>query len=117
MSNQQKEAILVVEDEELMRAILRKLLTESGYSVFTADRAETAIEIFTENEISVTLTDIKMPGRDGIELLDQIKATDEEAIVIIMTAFSSADTAIAALRKGLMTTLLSHLKIKNCFRR
>jgi DNA-binding NtrC family response regulator len=94
------ENVLVVEDEEMMRSILRQLLEGSGYNIFTADSAEAALEIFSSNDIVITLTDIKMSGKDGIELLDQIKSIDEEAIVIIMTAYSSVDTAVAALRKG-----------------
>ncbi len=92
--------ILVVEDEELMRSILRQLLEAENYKVFTADSAENALEIFSVNDVAVTLTDIKMAGMDGLELLDQIKAIDAEALVIIMTAYSSIDSAIAALRKG-----------------
>ena len=92
--------ILVVEDEELMRSILRRLLEGSGYEVVTADSAEAALSAFSENEISVTLTDIKMSGMDGIELLDRLKGVDPEALVVVMTAYSSVDTAIAALRKG-----------------
>ncbi len=95
-----KPNILVVEDEELMRSILRQLLEREGYCVLTADSAENALEIFPSVEIAVTLTDIKMAGMDGLELLDRIKTVDEEAIVIIMTAYSSVDSAIAALRKG-----------------
>ncbi len=95
-----KHSVLVVEDEEVMRAILRQLLEDSGYDVFTANSAENAQQIFLEHEISITLTDIKMSGKDGIELLDQIKSFDPEALVIIMTAFSSVDTAVSALRKG-----------------
>lgn len=92
--------VLVVEDEELMRSILRKLLEDENYRVLTADSAETALEIFTTEEIDITLTDIRMAEMDGLELLDQIKAIDSEALVIIMTAYSSVDSAIAALRKG-----------------
>ena len=95
-----KPNVLVVEDEELMRSILRQLLEGEGWHVFTADSAENALEIFSTNEIAVTLTDIKMSGMDGIELLDQLKTIDEEATVIIMTAYSSVDSAIAALRNG-----------------
>ena len=95
-----KQKVLVVEDEELMRTILRTLLEGEGYEVFTADSAETALRLFPENDFAVTLTDIKMGGMDGIALLDQVKAIDEHAIVIVMTAFSSVDSAIAALRKG-----------------
>lgn len=95
-----KQNVLVVEDEELMRVILRQLLEDEGFQVLTADNAENALTLFAGEEVSVTLTDIKMPGMDGLELLDQIKSIDEEAIVIIMTAYSSVDSAIAALRKG-----------------
>lgn len=95
-----KPNILVVEDEELMRSILRQLLEEEGWHVYTASSGETALEIFPNAEIDVTLTDIKMSGMDGLELLSKIKAIDEEAMVIVMTAYSSVDSAIAALRRG-----------------
>jgi len=94
------ESILIVEDEEMMRAILRQLLESANFDVYTADSAEAALEIFSSNDIVITLTDIKMSGRDGLALLDQIKSIDPEAVVIIMTAYSSVDTAVAALRKG-----------------
>ncbi len=92
--------VLVVEDEELMRTILRRLLEDSGYSVFTADSAEAGFEVFSQNDIAVTLTDIKLAGADGLTLLDRIKSVDPDALVIVMTAYSSVDTAVAALRKG-----------------
>lgn len=92
--------ILIVEDEELMRSILRRLLEAEGFDVLTADSAEAALRIFSTAEVAVTLSDIKMAAMDGIELLDQIKTIDADALVIIMTAFSSVDSAIAALRKG-----------------
>ena len=95
-----KQKVLVVEDEELMRNILRTLLEDEGYEVFTADSAESALQIFPENSIDVTVTDIKMAGLDGLGLLDRLKAIDEHALVIVMTAFSSVDSAVAALRKG-----------------
>lgn len=94
------ESVLIVEDEEMMRGILRQLLEAAGFNVFTADSSEAALEIFASNEIVITLTDIKMSGQDGLALLDHIKSVDDEAVVIIMTAFSSVDTAVAALRKG-----------------
>ena len=97
MSN---ESVLIVEDEEMMRSILRQLLEAADFNVFTADSAEAALAIFASNEIVITLTDIKMSGQDGLALLDRIKSIDDEAVVIIMTAFSSVDTAVAALRKG-----------------
>lgn len=95
-----KQNVLVVEDEELMRSILRQLLEGEGYEVFTASSAETALEIFPSANIALTITDIKMAGMDGLGLLDSIKAIDVDALVIIITAYSSVDSAIAALRKG-----------------
>ena len=100
MGKDEKKKILVVEDEELMRNIIRELLESEGFEVLTADSAENAFEIFSGNEISATITDIRMSGITGIELLGKIKAIDQNALVIIITAFSSVDTAIAALRKG-----------------
>lgn len=92
--------ILIAEDEDLMRAILTRLLKEAGYRVATANSAETALELFAAEDIAVTLTDIRMGEMDGLALLDNIKNIDSEALVIVMTAFSSVDSAISALRKG-----------------
>ncbi|MDW8304547.1 MAG: sigma-54 dependent transcriptional regulator [Acidobacteriota bacterium] len=92
--------ILIVEDEELMRVILSELLETEGYKVFTADSAESALEIFSSENIDLVLTDIRMSRMDGIELLDKIKSIDEDALVIILTAYSSVDSAVSALRKG-----------------
>ncbi|REJ78822.1 MAG: sigma-54-dependent Fis family transcriptional regulator [Acidobacteria bacterium] len=100
MGETREQSVLVVEDEELMRNILRELLEDEGYSVLSADSAESGLEIFASSEVSVIITDIKMSGMDGIELLDRIKQIDENALVIIITAYSSVDSAVAALRKG-----------------
>ena len=127
--NYMKPDILIVEDEELMRSILRQLLEAEGYRALTADSAESALEIFASNDVAVTLTDIKMAGMDGLELLDQIRAIDADALVIIMTAYSSVDSAIAALRKGaydyvtkpfvnedLLQTVRNAIRIKELYR-
>jgi DNA-binding NtrC family response regulator len=92
--------ILVAEDEDLMRAIISRLLEEAGYRVAAVGSAEEALEVFAAGDVSVTLTDIRMAGMDGLTLLDRIKDVDPEALVIVMTAYSSVDSAVAALRKG-----------------
>lgn len=92
--------VLIIEDEELMRVILEELLKGEGYEVFTAEDGESAIEIFSAEDIDLIVTDIRMQGIDGLELLDKLKSIDENALVIIITAYSSVDSAIAALRKG-----------------
>ncbi|HEV7842573.1 MAG TPA: sigma-54 dependent transcriptional regulator, partial [Pyrinomonadaceae bacterium] len=93
-------SILIAEDEDLMRAIITRLLEEAGYRVVSVSNAEEALERFAAEDISATLTDIRMTGMDGLALLDHIKSIDAEALVIVMTAYSSVDSAVAALRKG-----------------
>ncbi|HEX3559724.1 MAG TPA: sigma-54 dependent transcriptional regulator [Pyrinomonadaceae bacterium] len=92
--------ILVAEDEDLMRAIISRLLEESGYRVAAAASAEEALDHFASEDVAVTLTDIRMAGMDGLALLDRVKDIDPEALVVVMTAYSSVDSAVAALRKG-----------------
>jgi DNA-binding NtrC family response regulator len=92
--------ILVAEDEDLMRAIISRLLEESGYRVAAVASAEDALEAFAAEDVAVTLTDIRMAGMDGLALLDRVKDIDAEALVVVMTAYSSVDSAVAALRKG-----------------
>jgi DNA-binding NtrC family response regulator len=92
--------ILVAEDEELMRAILCRLIEGAGYRAAVVSSAEEALEKFATDDIALTLTDIRMAGIDGLTLLDRIKDLDAEALVIVMTAYSSVDSAVAALRKG-----------------
>jgi DNA-binding NtrC family response regulator len=92
--------ILIAEDEDLLRAILVRLLEEAGYRVAAAPSAEAALERFAAADVALTLTDIRMSQMDGLALLDRIKDIDPEALVIVMTAYSSVDSAVAALRKG-----------------
>src|SRR5918993_84125 len=92
--------ILVAEDEDLMRAIITRLLDAEGYRVSAVASAEAALEAFAAEDVAVTLTDIRMAGMDGLALLDRIKDVDPEALVVVMTAYSSVESAIAALRKG-----------------
>jgi DNA-binding NtrC family response regulator len=92
--------ILVAEDEDLMRAIVARLLEDAGYRVAAVASAEEALAAFASEDVAVTLTDIRMSGMDGLALLDRIKDVDSEALVVVMTAYSSVDSAVAALRKG-----------------
>jgi len=95
-----KPLVLVAEDEDLMRAIIARLLEEAGYRVAAAASAEEALELFAAGDVALTLTDIRMSGMDGLALLDRVKDVDPEALVVVMTAYSSVDSAVAALRKG-----------------
>ncbi|HWQ36740.1 MAG TPA: sigma-54 dependent transcriptional regulator [Blastocatellia bacterium] len=92
--------ILIVEDEDLMREILAGLMAAEGYRAITAANAEQALELFSAQKPDLTITDIALGRMDGIALLDRIKQMDQDALVIMITAFSSVESAIAALRRG-----------------
>ncbi|MGB7923825.1 MAG: sigma-54 dependent transcriptional regulator [Pyrinomonadaceae bacterium] len=92
--------ILIAEDEDLMRAILTRLLEEAGSRVAAVASAEEALERYAAEDVALTITDIRMAGLDGLTLIDRLKDIDAEALVIVMTAYSSVDSAVAALRKG-----------------
>jgi two-component system NtrC family response regulator len=92
--------ILVAEDEALLRRILTGLFEDAGYRVVAASTGREALERFAEMAPDLVVTDIRMPEMDGLELLERLKAIDPDVLVIIMTAFSSVESAVAALRAG-----------------
>lgn len=92
--------ILIVEDEDLMRGILSGLITDAGYRAIAAADAEAAISLFSAEAPDLTISDINIGQVDGLSLLDRIKQIDPDALVVMITAYSSVETAVAALRKG-----------------
>jgi diguanylate cyclase (GGDEF)-like protein len=92
--------ILVVDDEESLRSMLSEVLTDDGYEVTSAENGEQALEIFRKSPFPVVITDILMPGVNGIDLLQEIKKSFPDTQVIIMTSHASLETAINALRSG-----------------
>jgi DNA-binding NtrC family response regulator len=92
--------ILVVDDEANARAALLELLREEGYSVDGAADGFKALGKLVEFAPDLVLTDLKMPGMDGIELLKKIQEHDRETVVVVMTAFGAVETAVAAMRAG-----------------
>ena len=105
-----QERILVVDDEESMVQFLTVLLRREGYEVMTAASGPQALELLAESSMDAVVTDLKMPGMDGIELLDRIKKLDETLPVIIMTAYASQRSAIDALNLGAFQYLEKHAK-------
>ena len=92
------EKILLVDDEEGIRKVLGISLSDIGYKVYTAENGEEAFEIFEEVDPPIVLTDIKMPGMDGVELLRKIKATSPNTEVIMITGHGDMDLAIKSLK-------------------
>src|SRR3954452_19036427 len=92
--------ILVVDDEKSQREILEMILSEEGYDVTTAASGEAALKFAKDRRFDLALTDLKMTGMDGIELLQQLLAYDSSIIVILLTAHGSIESAKEALRRG-----------------
>jgi DNA-binding NtrC family response regulator len=97
---ERKISILVVDDEESVRDSLNLWFTEDGYSVECAENGKQALSFLESHTFDIILTDLKMPGMDGLELLQRIKSLNKDSIIIIMTAFASVDTAVKALKDG-----------------
>ena len=100
------ETILIVDDEKNYLLVLSAVLEEEGYEVLTAVSGAEALEVLAASEPDLVLTDMKMPGMDGIELLERIKARDPDLPVIMMTAHGTVDKAVEAMQKGAYTYLL-----------
>jgi DNA-binding NtrC family response regulator len=92
--------ILVVDDEKSQREILELILAEEGYDVTTAASGEAALKFAKDRRFDLALTDLKMTGMDGIELLQHLLAYDSSIIVILLTAHGSIESAKEALRSG-----------------
>ena len=95
-----KGSILVCDDEEIMRDVLETVLTGAGYKVHLTQRGEEAIEAYEEEPFDVVLMDVSMPGIGGLTTLEEIMKLDAEAVVLMITAFATFDTAISAWEKG-----------------
>ncbi len=92
--------ILVVDDDRAMREMLASLLKESGYWVEQANSGDEALELGAETDFDAVLSDIRMPGRSGIELGGALRKTRPDTPVILMTAFGTIDSAVDAMRAG-----------------
>src|SRR5213596_2338037 len=95
-----RKSILVVDDEKSQREILEMILSEEGYDVTTASSGEAAMKFAKDRRFDLVLTDLKMTGMDGIELLQHLLAQDSAIIVILLTAHGTIDSAKEALRRG-----------------
>jgi two-component system response regulator PilR (NtrC family) len=104
--------ILIVDDEPSMRELLGIMLRKEGYDVVTAQSRATAAAAFAEGAIHMVITDVKLPDGDGIEILRHVKAASPETVVIVMTAFGSTETAVAALKLGAQDYLIKPFDVE-----
>jgi DNA-binding NtrC family response regulator len=97
---EEKLSILIVDDEQVVRDSLHHWFTEEGYELAVADSASEALAKLAASEFDLVIADIRMPGMDGIELLEKIRAEQLDTSVIVMTGYASVDTAVRALKHG-----------------
>jgi len=92
--------ILIVEDDRKMRLALREIMTNEGYVVDTVETGEAALGRADGNGYDLVITDLKLPGIDGMDVLRAIRKSRPETSVVIITAYATVDTAVEAMREG-----------------
>ncbi|MBN2125342.1 MAG: sigma-54-dependent Fis family transcriptional regulator [Deltaproteobacteria bacterium] len=100
MSGRERHSILVVDDERSMREFLEILLTREGYRVSLAASGEDAYDILGQGKFDLVITDIKMKDIDGIDVLKRAKEISPETMVVLISAFATAETAVEAMKEG-----------------
>jgi two-component system response regulator PilR (NtrC family) len=92
--------ILVADDDVMVRDVILKFLSEQGYSVITANDGHEALRYLRLEDIYLVLTDLRMPGADGLEILRTALQINPKIAVVILTAYGTLDTALEAVREG-----------------
>jgi DNA-binding NtrC family response regulator len=98
--HQDKKIIIVIDDEAVIREGMRRILSAEGHHVETSAGGRTAIEKIQEQDFDVVVTDLKMPGMDGLEVLKTIKILQPEVPVIMITGYSTVSSAVEAMKNG-----------------
>jgi DNA-binding NtrC family response regulator len=106
-----KRTILIAEDEEKMRRILEVNLQDQ-YRILLAKDGEEALRLFKEDEVDLLLTDMRMPGRDGLNLLHEVKRHRPEVPVILITAYGTIESAVHAMKEGALDYLLKPIQME-----
>ena len=112
-------SILIVEDEETLRDSVTRIFIKEGYSVDGAESAEQGLVLLDTHHYDVIISDIILPGMDGIEMLTRVREMNPDQIVIIITAYASLDTSVKALRAGAYDYIMKpiiHEEIKQIVR-
>ena len=105
-----KRTILIAEDEEKMRRVLEVNLQDQ-YQILLAKDGEEALHLFKEKEVNLLLTDMRMPERDGLSLLHEVKRLRPEVPVILITAYGTIESAVHAMKEGATDYLLKPIKM------
>jgi len=100
MMSQPRMTVLVVDDEPLKRTTLQIELRDAGYEVYEAPDAHSALRLLDARAVDVVVTDLRMPGMDGLAFLEEIRSRRPGTYVILMTAYGTVDTAVTAIKRG-----------------
>jgi len=111
-----KPTILIVDDELLIRDLLYDFFTNQGWEITTAENGAKALEILENRSVDLLLTDLKMPGLDGMELTNRVKEEYPSLPVVIMTGFPSIDSAVQALRYKVEDYIIKPFNINQLFK-
>jgi len=98
--HRERTRILIVDDEEIVRESLSSWLAKDGYSVATVSDGPSAVARTEAERWSILLVDMKMPGMDGLQVLERVRQVQPDATVVIMTAYATVDTAVSAMKLG-----------------
>ncbi len=104
--------ILIADDDEIARDVLKEILKEEGYPVLTAKDGLEAINLLRREEIKLLITDLKMPGADGMEVLRAAIRNNPETMVVILTAYGTLDIALQAIKEGAYDYLAKPFKVE-----
>ncbi len=108
--------ILIVDDDSTIRDVIGVLLGDEGYVCATATSAEQAMDLLHATEFHLVVADMKMPGKDGLWLLDRLRAEQPSTAVIMLTAFGDTEAAVECLRRGAVDYLLKPPKVTDLIR-
>jgi DNA-binding NtrC family response regulator len=108
-----KKRLLIVDDDPEIREILHEGLSKNGYSIFSAENVEGALRLLSSHSFDLVITDVRLPDRDGLQLLDVLKNQATYTPVILMTGFGSIQNAVEAMRKGAFDYLLKPFSLES----
>ncbi len=95
-----RKSVLAIDDEQIVRISCERVLRIAGYDIDTSADGQSALKMIDEKKYDLILTDLKMPGMDGIEVMSEIKKRLPGTRVIVVTGYSTLDTAVKAIKMG-----------------